>query len=745
MIMLHNLVIVESPAKAKTIGRFLGRHYTVKASMGHIRDLPEGAMGIDVEQRFAPKYVIPKEKKPLIKDLNEAADEADAIFLATDPDREGEAIAWHLSHAIKVGGKPVRRVVFHEITELAINEAFQHPRDIDDDLVNAQQTRRILDRLVGYRLSPLLWKKLRGGLSAGRVQSAALRMVVDREKEIEAFVPKEYWRILASLAKLQVDGENRRTVFKALLQGRKGQKGKLEVTAKDQADAILRDIDGAAYRVAKVQQRESQRKPTAPFTTSTLQQEAWRKLRYPARKTMSVAQQLYEGISLGSEGAEGLITYMRTDSPVVSEVAIQETRDYIRKRFGPDALPHTHRVFTAKSKLAQEAHEAIRPTSILREPAQIRAHLANDQFRLYDLIWKRMVASQMHNAVFDVTTAVIEAAAPAAPHSYHFEAKGLVQKNPGFLALYSEGKDTEEDEDEGALPPLQEGELLDFLALDPQQKFTQPPPRYSEATLVKAMEENGIGRPSTYAPTVATIQERGYVSKDKGVLAPQQIGRMVNDLLQQSFADILDLGFTARMEEGLDEIARGEKAWVPFLSDFYAPFDEAVKVATETAPKMDEPSGENCARVLENGDVCGKPMVIKKGKFGLFMACSGYPECKTTKPIVNKVAGVVCPEDGGDLLQRRSRAGKTFYGCANYKSDGTGCKFATGLRPVVEPCPTCGGLLTAFPRGGVVCVKGDYKGRMPRPKRKDDDDSDPDELPGETNSEALAPEPVAVP
>ncbi|MSQ24942.1 MAG: type I DNA topoisomerase [Dehalococcoidia bacterium] len=744
--MPHNLVIVESPAKAKTIGRFLGRNYTVKASMGHIRDLPEGTMGIDVENRFAPKYVIPKEKKALIKELNEAAAEAGTIFLATDPDREGEAIAWHLTHAIDIDKKTVRRVVFHEITEPAINEAFKHPRDINEDLVNAQQTRRILDRIVGYRLSPFLWKKLRGGLSAGRVQSAALRMVVDREKEIEVFVPQEYWRILASLAKAQASGESKRTVFKALLHSRKGHKGKLDVTAKAQADAILQDIAGAAYRVSKVQQRESQRKPTAPFTTSTLQQEAWRKLRYPARKTMSVAQQLYEGISLGSEGAVGLITYMRTDSPVVSEVAIQETRDYIRKRFGADALPHSHRVFTAKSKLAQEAHEAIRPTSVFREPSQVKTHLNNDQFRLYDLVWKRMVASQMHNAMFDATTVQIEAAAPAAPHAYIFEAKGLVQKNAGFLALYSEGKDTDDDEDEGALPPMQEGELLDFLGIDPQQKFTQPPPRYTEATLVKALEENGIGRPSTYAPTIATIQERGYVSKDKGILAPQQIGRMVTDLLQQSYGEILDLGFTARMEEGLDEIARGEKPWVPFLSEFYAPFDEAVKVATLTAVKMDESAGENC-------ELCGKPMVIKKSRFGLFMACSGYPECfrinklgkkvGNTKPIVNKVAGVKCPEDGGDLLQRRSRAGKTFYGCANYKSDGTGCKFATSLRPVVEPCPTCGSLLTAFPRGGVVCVKGDYKGRMPRPKRKDDDDSDPDELPSETTSEA--PVPVAVP
>ena len=714
--MAKNLVIVESPAKAKTIGRFLGRSYDVRPSLGHVRDLPSGRLGVNVAERFQPQYVVPKEKKALIKELNEALKGATTIYLATDPDREGEAIAWHLTQATKIGDRAIKRVVFHEITEPAIKAAFKESREINLDLVNAQQTRRILDRLVGYKLSPLLWKKIRGGLSAGRVQSAALRMLVDREREIQRFVPEEFWRLIADLAKKTSNGTKKQAKFSAGLASLKGHKKKIEVHNEAEAKAILRDLEGATYVVASVTKKETQRRPTAPFTTSTLQQEAWRKLRYPAAKTMRLAQQLYEGLPIGAQGSVGLITYMRTDSPVVSTTAIHEAREFIKEHYGPDYLPSHPRVYTTKSKSAQEAHEAIRPTSVNRTPASLKAFLEPQQLRLYELIWKRLVASQMANAVFDATVVDVDATSPNAAHGYVFHATGSVQKFAGFLTLYAEGRDSDEDEDEGVLPPLEKGEVVDLLKLDPQQKFTQPPPRYTEATLVKALEENGIGRPSTYAPTIATIQERGYIKKEAGALVPQQIGMLVNDLLQESFPDLMDAKFTAQMEEDLDEIARGEKEWVPFLEAFYGPFDEALATATEHLPKTEEVTAEVC-------DKCGKPMAIKKGRFGLFLACTGFPECfKTTdkgrqvantKPYNIKL-GVKCPQDGGEIVQKRSRKGSTFYSCANYPN----CKFATRLRPIPEPCPQCGGLLTAFPKGGVKCNKCEYKDR-PRARGMD--------------------------
>ena len=763
--MAKNLVIVESPAKARTIGRYLGRAYTVKASLGHIRDLPSGRMSIDVDEQFAPKYVIPKEKKALVKDLNDALEGTTTVYLATDPDREGEAIAWHLTQAIKIGNRAVKRVVFHEITEAAIKEAFKQPREIDLDLVNAQQTRRILDRLVGYRLSPLLWKKIRGGLSAGRVQSPALSILVDREREIEAFVPEEYWKLIVELSKVETAAKRQKTKFLATLTGIKGARKKLEVHDTAHAHEIVHDLAGAAYEVATVTSKETQRRPTAPFTTSTLQQEAFRKLRYTAVRTMHLAQQLYEGLAVGSEGTVGLITYMRTDSPVVSASAIQEARAFIRDTYGADYTPKDARIYTTRSKSAQEAHEAIRPTSIRRTPAAIKAFLEPAQFRLYDLIWKRLVASQMANAIFDATTVDIEAAQAGHTKTYIFHATGSVQKFAGFLHLYSEGKDAPDDEDDGALPLLEKGEALNFLRLDPQQKFTQPPPRFTEATLVKTLEENGIGRPSTYAPIVSTIVDRGYVQKEAGSLRPQNLGLLVNDLLQESFPDIIDTQFTAHMEEQLDEVARGEKAWVPMLKEFYGPFDKAVTAATENLPKTQEATAEVC-------DLCGKPMVITKGRFGLFLACSGFPECfkvntkdkqvantkplvtadspampqetteevchlcgkpmvikrsrfglflactgypacfkvnaagkkvGNTKPFLVKV-GVKCPEDGGELVEKRSQKGITFYSCANYPN----CKFITRLRPIPDPCPQCGGLLGSNARG-VKCTKCTYK------------------------------------
>ena len=718
--MAKSLVIVESPAKAKTIGRYLGRDYIVIASVGHVRDLPGGKLGVDVENGFAPQYVVPKDKQPVIREVNEALKKVSTVYLATDPDREGEAIAWHIKEAVKVGDIPVKRVVFHEITEAAIKEAFNHPREIDLDLVNAQQTRRILDRLVGYKLSPVLWKKLRGGLSAGRVQSAALRIVVIREREIEAFVSQEYWRIIAEVSKQGANGTTKKLAFKAILASIEGVKGKLEVGDDAQAQSIVKDLKLATYTVSKVTQRETQRKPTAPFITSTLQQEAWRKLRFAARRTMSVAQQLYEGLAVGSEGTVGLITYMRTDSPVVSAAAMSDARAYIKKKYGAAYVPASPRSYKARSKGAQEAHEAIRPTSVGRDPQSMKPHLSSEQFRLYDLVWKRMVASQMANGVFDATSIQIEA--PGPDRTYVLQASGSVQKFAGFLALYAEGRDDDDEEDSSDLPAVENGEVLHLLGLDPQQKFTQPPPRYSEASLVRVLEENGIGRPSTYAPIISTIQDRGYVKKETGTLYPQVLGKMVNDLLQEGFPDIINPKFTAEMEEGLDEIARGEKEWGPFLSEFYAPFEKAITSASENLAKRDEPSTETC-------DTCGKPMVVKKGRFGLFLACVGYPECKSTKPIQTKI-GVQCPLCSEEIVQKRSRKGKTFYGCSSYPK----CDFATGLRPIPEPCPDCGGLLGAFPRGGVKCTKCEYKGK--RPKAKQDGEAE-----GEGESEAA--EPVA--
>ncbi len=709
MAMAKNLVIVESPTKAKTIGRFLGSNYAVKASLGHVRDLPERNLGINIGRGFQPFYIVPEEKRAVIKELKELLKDADTLYLATDPDREGEAIAWHLLEAIDPQGKTVHRVEFHEITKAAIDEAFKHPRVIHADLVNAQQARRMLDRLVGYELSPLLWKKLRKGLSAGRVQSAALKMVVDREKEIEAFKPVEYWRISVQLAKHITNGHRKQVTFTALLARDLPAREKIEVVNQAQADHVVGILNGAVYTVGNIRQRESERRPAPPFTTSTLQQEAYRKLRFPAKRTMAIAQQLYEGIDIGAEGEIGLITYMRTDSPTVSEQAIQETRGFIKQKYGEKLVPEKPREYKARTKGAQEAHEAIRPTSTLREPASLRTHLSPEQFRLYDLIWKRMVASQMANAIFDSTTADVEGKKPGATAGYVFEAKGQVERFAGFLAVYSEGKDTVDDDDDSeALPPLTQGEVLEFLKLAPEQKFTQPPGRYTEATLVKALEENGIGRPSTYAPTISTIQDRLYVKKENGSLHPQQIGRMVMELLENNFKDIVDLGFTARMEEELDEIAEGGKAWEPVLTEFYAPFKKDLDEAQIKIVKQDEPTSEIC-------DKCGRPMVIKSSRYGLFLSCSGYPECSNAKPLQEKV-GVKCPKDQGELVKKRSKKGKTFYSCANYPN----CDFITNLRPIPEPCPNCGGLLTAFPRGGVVCTKCEYKGKRPKAKQGDE-------------------------
>lgn len=692
--MSKDLVIVESPAKAKTVSRMLGDGYSVKASIGHVRDLPRTGLGVDVKKGFVPNYQVPRGKRAVVRELKEAAKKAFSVYLATDPDREGEAISWHLVQAAELDSMPLRRVVFHEITKEALAEAFRHPREIDMDLVNAQQARRILDRLVGYKISPLLWQKVRRGLSAGRVQSVALRIIVDREREIEGFIPQEYWSIDAELKKI-TDEESFIATLLGFVDGTK-----LEIGSEEQAGGIAAELREASYVVAQVRKKEVSRQPAPPFTTSTLQQEGWRKLRFTAQHTMAIAQQLYEGLPIGDEGSVGLITYMRTDSVRVASSALAETRAYVKQKYGANFLPPRPRTFARRAKGAQEAHEAIRPTSVRREPASIRRYLTRDQFRLYQLIWKRMVASQMSPALLDTTSVDIEA---KNEKSYLLRATSSVIKFPGFTIIYSEGKDEAEEEEGKRLPDLTKGEPLKLLALFPKQHFTQPPPRYTEATLVKALEERGIGRPSTYAPILSTIQERGYVERAEGRFHPLELGFLVSDLLTEHFPKIVDLGFTAQMEEGLDQIARGERQWVPFLQDFYHPFEKTLKTAEQRMEKVKvvgEPTDETCS-------LCGRPMVIKLGRYGRFLACSGYPECKNTKPLLVKI-GVKCPKCGGELVQRRTKRRRTFYGCAKYPD----CDFTTGEKPIPQPCPQCGGLLVMRGKKMARCTKCEFSSSL---------------------------------
>ncbi|MBI2872851.1 MAG: type I DNA topoisomerase [Chloroflexi bacterium] len=696
------LVVVESPAKARTVGRFLGGNYLVKASLGHVRDLPKGKLGVEITDGFTPEYAVLKEKQSVISDLKKSSREVASVYLATDPDREGEAISWHLKEAVGWKTLPVHRVVFHEITQGAIQEAFRNPRDIDMRLVNAQQARRILDRLVGYQLSPLLWRKVQRGLSAGRVQSVAVRLVVDRERAIREFVPVEYWSIEATLAK---HGQQPPQPFVAALYSIRGQKGKLRISDDSQASTIVADLEGASYRVQEVSHKEVRRRPAPPFITSTLQQEAWRKLRMPARRTMAIAQQLYEGLPLGAEGDVGLITYMRTDSTHVAASALRETQAYIRQRFGEPYTPKIPRQYTKKVKGAQEAHEAIRPTAIAREPSAVRPHLSLEQYRLYELVWSRMVASQMSDAVLDATQVDVDVPGRSGT-IYLFRASGSVLRFPGFLALYREGRDEDKEEEDGApLPELAKSDALDCLGLKPEQHFTQPPSRYTEATLIKALEERGIGRPSTYAPILATIVERSYIIRERGRLAPTALGEVVSDQLSAHFPEIMDPDFTAQMEEHLDEIARGERQWVPVLKEFYGPFSQALALAQEQMPRVrvEEPTDEVCEQ-------CGRPMVVKTGRFGRFLSCSGFPECRNSRPLLQKT-GVACPRCGGDLVQRRGKKGKgrTFYGCSNYPT----CDFAVGQRPLLDPCPQCGGLLVALGRGAARCTQCAFRGPVP--------------------------------
>jgi DNA topoisomerase-1 len=712
------LVVVESPAKVKTIQKYLDPGFVVKASLGHLKDLPSSKLGVDVRRNFAPQYVPVRAKAKTLEELKRAGRNASALYVATDPDREGEAIGWHVAQELALPADRVYRVMFNEITERAVKAAFRQPGRIDQKKVDAQQARRVLDRLVGYKISPLLWERVRRGLSAGRVQSVAVRLVCEREREIRAFVPQEYWSLHAHLAAAAPPE------FVATLREKAGEK--IVPSSEAETQAIIGELDREVFVVHSVDRGERRRNPAPPFITSTLQQDAARKLRFSASKTMMVAQQLYEGVDIGEGGPVGLITYMRTDSPRVAAEAQTAARDVIAARYGPDTLPDRPPFYRAR-KSAQEAHEAIRPSLLDRPPERLARHLGRDQLALYRLVWERFLASQMRAAVYDTLTVDVTAG------PYRFRAQGSALRVPGFMAVYIEAPDEsapapEEDAEVAGLPPLEPGQRLRLVRLEPRQHFTQPPPRYTEASLVKELEEKGIGRPSTYAQILSTIQKRGYVQRDRGTLSPTELGETVTDLLVKAFPDILEVAFTAQMEESLDEIEEGDRKWVETVREFYGPFAKDLKQAglemedlkkgkptDETCPQCGEgkllerwgrfgrflacerypdckytrnpgdsaqaepePAGINCEK-------CGRPMIFKQGRFGRFIACSGYPECKTTKPIT---LGIPCPQPGcgGELTERRSKRGKTYFGCANFPT----CRFVVWQRPVAQPCPKCG-------------------------------------------------------
>ena len=691
------LVIVESPAKARTVGRFLGRGYTVKASVGHVRDLLRSQISVDVENSFMPKYRVPNEKRPIVKELKKLAQKAQVVYLATDPDREGEAIAWHLMEAIEVDPEITERVIFHEITEPAIGEAFSHPRTINQDLVDAQQARRILDRLVGYNLSPLLWRKVRGRLSAGRVQSVALRIIVEREREIEAFVPEEYWTIAAELLS---SGCKESYIAKLVkIDGVEPVLG-----AEGDVLPVLADMEQAAYKTTKVKRGVRRRKPYAPYITSTLQQEASRRLGMTARRTMALAQQLYEGVDIGNGGQVGLITYMRTDSTQVSELAQSETIAYIADQYGRKYLPEKPRKYKTRARRAQEAHEAIRPTSVLRTPETIKAYLNRDQLRLYKVIWQRFVASQMASAIYD--TISVEVTGTSAGHEYQLRASSSVLRFEGFLKVYKERVDEDKIGKNGDTPipaEISEGQDQKLIKLIHQQHFTQAPPRFSDAGLIKVLEENGIGRPSTYAPIISTLRQRGYVVREEKRLYPTETGFIVNDLITEHFPNIVSVHFTANMEQELDMIASGEKRWVETVSEFYMPFEKQVKAAEANIPEMKwepESIGRDCPE-------SGHDLIIRWGRYGKFISCSNFPECRYTEPWLEKL-GINCPQDGGELVERKTRRGRTFYGCANYPE----CDFTSWKRPLNQPCPNCKGLLVASNKDHAVCINCEQQFRI---------------------------------
>lgn len=701
------LVVVESPAKAKTIGRYLGKGYVVKSSVGHVRDLLKSRLSVDVDNNFEPEYRVSNDKRDVVKELKEAAARATEIYLATDPDREGEAIAWHVREAAEMDPARTRRVEFHEITKPAIQKAFEQPRDIDMDRVNAQQARRILDRLVGYKLSPLLWRKVHGRLSAGRVQSVAVRLVVDREREIQQFVVEEYWTLAAELSQQPTAGERSRPSFTAKLFKLNGEDPVFRQQAEVQPHLDV--LVDAHWVVGEVRLGKRTRRPAAPFTTSTLQQEASRRLSFNTDKTMRIAQQLYEGIDLGdSDGAVGLITYMRTDSVTVSAEAQSEARAYIGKRFGASYVPVKPPEYKTKTKGAQEAHEAVRPTSVMRAPQQVKEHLSRDQHRLYTLIWDRFVASQMAPARYDTVSADVWAgnqAVAAEKRPYLFRATGSTLEFPGFLALYEESRpDDKPDDGENQVPPsLKTQEQLDLRRLLPEQHFTQPPPRFSEATLVKALEENGIGRPSTYASIISTIQQRGYVDREERRLIPTETGQVVNDLLVEYFPDIVSVDFTARLEDELDKIAEGDP-WTPVVGSFYGQFVEKLEIADESIPKIEvqreqELVGRDCP-------TCGSPLVYREGRYGRFIGCSTFPKCRFTEQIVKVMA--TCPR-GGQIVERRTKRGKVFFGCNRYPD----CEWRSWYKPVADTNSHCDGVLVQVNETKTECVACALKVSVP--------------------------------
>lgn len=669
--MAANLVIVESPAKAKTIKQYLGKSYSVIASMGHVRDLPKSQMGVDIEHGFTPKYITIRGKGDLLAKLKKEAKGAKKIYLATDPDREGEAISWHLANLLNIEENSKCRIAFNEITKTAVQAAVKEPRPIDRDLVDAQQARRILDRIVGYKISPLLWKKVKKGLSAGRVQSVTTRLIVDREREIEKFVPEEYWSIDA-LLKDEKTGDS----FSAAFHGKNGKK--LKLTDKEAVDVVLADLKGERFVVAGVKTGEKKRNPAPPFTTSTLQQEASRKLNFTVKRTMTAAQHLYEGVAVEGHGTVGLITYMRTDSLRIANDAMNEVRTYIGDKYGSNFLPGSPRVYKTKNN-AQDAHEAIRPTYVSITPAEVKSSLPADMYKLYKLIWERFVACQMMPAVYDTMNVDINAG------TYLFKASGSHLKFKGFMTLYVEGRDDGAEEKDMKLPRLSVQDELELLKLEHAQHFTQPPPRYTEATLIKTLEEKGIGRPSTYAPTITTITARGYVGREKKQLFPTELGCVVTDIMTQHFSDIVGVEFTANMEKELDSIEEGSTDWVQILQEFYTPFEKTLEKAEEEIGDVkiaDEVSDVICEK-------CGRNMVYKMGRYGKFLACPGFPECRNAKPIIIDT-GAQCPLCGGKILEKKSKAGKKYFGCEHNPK----CEFMTWDQPVPdEKCPECGGLL----------------------------------------------------
>ncbi|MHB0798887.1 type I DNA topoisomerase [Bacillus thuringiensis] len=683
------LVIVESPSKAKTIEKYLGKKYKVVASMGHVRDLPKSQMGIEVKNNFTPKYITIRGKGPVLKDLKSAAKKAKKVYLAADPDREGEAIAWHLANTLNVDVESDCRVVFNEITKDAIKESFKHPRAINMDLVDAQQARRILDRLVGYNISPLLWKKVKKGLSAGRVQSVAVRLIIEREKEIQSFEPEEFWTIKTEFVK----GKD---TFEASFYGVDGEK--VQLTNETQVNEIIEQMKDNAFSVENVTRKERKRNPALPFTTSSLQQEAARKLNMRAKKTMMLAQQLYEGIDLGKQGTVGLITYMRTDSTRISETAQTEARTYITEAYGTEYIG-TEKKKESKKSNAQDAHEAIRPTSVMRKPEELKSFLSRDQLRLYKLIWERFVASQMASAIMDTVTARL------INNNVQFRASGSVVKFPGFMKVYVESKDDGAEEKDKMLPPLEVEETVFSKDLEPKQHFTQPPPRYTEARLVRTLEELGIGRPSTYVPTLETIQKRGYVGLDNKRFVPTELGEIVIELILEFFPEIINIEFTANMEQSLDEVEEGNANWVKIVDDFYVGFEPRLEKAEKEMREVeikDEPAGEDC-------ELCGHPMVFKMGKYGKFMACSNFPDCRNTKAIVKEI-GVTCPKcEEGQIIERRSNKKKRlFYGCGTYPE----CDFVSWDKPIGRKCPKCEGMLVEkkLKKGvQVQCISCDYE------------------------------------